>query len=172
VPPTSVKDLTGQRFGQLTVIDRAPRANPRAFWRCRCDCGTITVKMGKYLLCGDTHSCGCAQRTMRAAGNPLQGNARNLHKREYTIWRSMKSRCSTPSSSNYKFYGAKGVTVCDRWRDDFRTFFADMGPCPANWTLDRIDPAGHYEPGNCRWASWDTQHKNLRSHAARRKSLS
>ncbi len=158
-------NLTGRRFGQLTVVERAPNAGRRAMWRCLCDCGTVAVKKGKYLLNGDTNSCGCAQRQRRESGNPKYGDTAK-GRREYTIWRSMKSRCYTPTSSNFKFYGARGVTVCDRWRDDYAEFLADMGPCPADYTLDRIDPRGNYEPSNCRWASWDVQHGNLRRHHA------
>lgn len=166
----AAKDLTGMRFGSLLVIARAPSdpITSRAFWTCQCDCGQRVDKNGKYLLCGDTRSCGCSQRAMRQRGNPKHGAviAFRAHKREYSIWRSMKSRCFTASSSNYRFYGAKGVTVCDRWLD-FLAFVADMGPCPANHTLDRIDPFGNYEPSNCRWASWETQHQNLRKSRSR-----
>jgi hypothetical protein len=166
MPLTKAKDLKGQRFGKLTVLARDYGVeDSRAHWLCLCDCGSTATKKGKYLLNGDTRSCGCDQREMRANGNPKYGgNAAS--RREYTIWRSMKSRCLTPSSSNYRFYGGRGVTVCDRWRDDFNAFLADMGLCPEGYTLDRIDPFGHYEPDNCRWASWETQHKNLRSHHA------
>ena len=155
-------DLTGLRFGKLTVLHREPKTwSNRAFWRCLCDCGEVAIKMGKYLKCGDTKSCGCTQSAMRAAGNPKYGGAaRRDHPREYTIWRSMKSRCLTPSSSNYRFYGGRGVTVCDRWRDDFMAFMADMGPCPGGLTLDRINPHGNYEPGNCRWV---THAENVRN---------
>lgn len=157
-------NLTGQRFGQLTVIGRADGENrKRSYWRCQCDCGTECVKLGKYLTIGHTKSCGCAQRAYRAKGNQKYGGiAKTTHKREYTIWRSMKSRCTTPSSSNFKFYGGRGVTICDRWRDDFSAFMADMGRCPEGQTLDRIDPNGHYTPENCRWATWETQHRNTR----------
>lgn len=167
---TTVRDLTGQRFGKLTVLKREPKDNPRAFWRCRCDCGQSTVKMGKYLTNGDTGSCGCDQRAMRARGNPKYGDmiAHFDHMREYHIWRGMKSRCYTKSASNYRFYGAKGVTVHEPWRESFQNFYRDMGPCPSNFTLDRIDPFGNYEPANCRWLSWDEQHRNLRRHAALR----
>jgi hypothetical protein len=162
MPPTTVKTLTGQRFGKLVVIERAPRPDSkRAYWVCQCDCGRTAVKMGKYLLCGDTSSCGCEQRAMRARGNNHRyADLPKTHRREYTIWRSMKSRCYVTSSSNFKFYGAKGITVCERWRTDFALFLEDMGPCPPEFTLDRIDPAKPYEPANCRWASWLTQHNN------------
>jgi hypothetical protein len=187
---STAKDLVGQTFGNLTVLRRADGMSDavfdqfagapsgqnlnevflaatapkrrRAHWICQCSCGRVVVKNGKYLLCGDTTSCGCEQRAMRARGNPLQGNARNLHPREYSIWRSMKSRCYVKSSSNYKFYGAKGVRICDSWLTHFNVFIRDMGPCPQAKTIDRIDTTGDYEPGNCRWATWDEQHQNTR----------
>jgi hypothetical protein len=170
VPPTTAPDLIGQRFGQLVVLSRAPantNATKRAHWLCRCDCGTEIVKLGKYLLCGDTSSCGCAQRAMRERGNVKHGGIIGGHKmREYGIWRSMKSRCYVRSSSNFKFYGAVGVTICEQWREDFPAFLRDMGPCPQNYSIDRIDPNGNYEPSNCRWASWAVQHVNTRRHHA------
>lgn len=157
-------ELTGQQFGRLTVLHREPMNwTRRAFYRCLCACGTECVKMAKYLRNGDTSSCGCAQREMRARGNVKHGaGVGGVKTREYRIWRSMKSRCYTPTSSNYRFYGARGVRVCDAWRDDFSSFLADMGPCPEGHTIDRIDPERHYEPSNCRWATWSTQHNNTR----------
>lgn len=166
---TTVRDLTGQRFGKLTVVQREPRPNTsRAFWLCHCDCGKHAVKMGKYLTCGDTKSCGCDQAEMRARGNAKYGDtiAHHDHMREYSIWRSMKSRCYTKSTSNYRFYGGKGVTVCPEWLDSFLNFYRDMGECPEGFTLDRINPFGNYEPANCRWLSWAEQHRNLRVHHA------
>jgi hypothetical protein len=163
MPRTTVKTLTGQRFGKLVVIERAHRPDSaRAFWTCRCDCGTVAVKMGKYLLSGDTSSCGCAQVAMRKRGNMKYGDSPANSSREYGIWRSMKSRCYIESSNNYRHYGARGIRICDRWRDDFAAFLEDMGRCPKGWTLDRKDPNGHYEPDNCRWATWDTQAANKR----------
>jgi hypothetical protein len=163
MPPTTVKTLTGQRFGKLVVLERAHRPDSkRAYWTCRCDCGRIAVKMGKYLLNGDTSSCGCAQVAMRKRGNMKYGELPANTSREYGIWRSMKSRCHIESSNSYQHYGARGVSVCERWRDDFRAFMEDMGRCPKGWTLDRKDPNGNYQPDNCRWATWETQATNKR----------
>lgn len=159
-------DMAGRRVGLLTVIERAHKPNStRAWWRCRCDCGNETITMGKYLRSGDTRSCGCVQRQCRAAGNPKAGHGGatgGMLTREYRSWRDMKERCSNPRKQNYRFYGGKGVTVCERWRASYPAFLADMGKCPQGLSLDRIDPAGNYEPSNCRWADWPTQCANRR----------
>jgi hypothetical protein len=156
-------DIAGQRFGLLTVQRRADRPDStRAWWHCLCDCGQPTVTMGKYLRCGDTRSCGCLQTQYRSCGNYKHGGAVQGLSREYRCWRDMKERCSNPNKRNYRWYGALGVTVCDRWRKNFPAFLADMGPCPPKHSLDRIDPFGNYEPDNCRWADWTTQCANKR----------
>ena len=80
--------------------------------------------------------------------------------REYSSWQSAKGRCYRESMPSYPHYGGCGITMCDRWRDSFAAFVADMGPRPDGATLDRIDPAGNYEPGNCRWASLSQQRRN------------
>lgn len=80
---------------------------------------------------------------------------------EYRIWTGMLARCSNPGSSAFYRYGARGISVCQRWRDDFENFYADMGPRPSpRHSIDRIDNDGNYEPGNCRWATPDVQAKN------------
>lgn len=83
---------------------------------------------------------------------------------EYRIWNHMKLRCHSPTNRGYYKYGAKGVTVCQRWRDSFEAFYADVGPRPSPWhSIDRIDPTGNYEPGNVRWALPVTQANNKRT---------
>jgi hypothetical protein len=79
----------------------------------------------------------------------------------YGAWAAMINRCHNQNNSSYGRYGAKGVYVCQRWRDDFLNFLADMGERPAGMTLDRIDPTGGYEPNNCRWATVQQQRKNI-----------
>jgi hypothetical protein len=69
--------------------------------------------------------------------------------------------CHSPTSKNFKTYGGRGITVCDPWRNSFDAFLADMGPRPSReYTLDRINNDGNYEPGNCRWATWIEQAQN------------
>lgn len=83
--------------------------------------------------------------------------------REYYAWRGMRHRCTSPKSAAWHNYGARGITVCDKWANDYDAFFADMGPCPVGMTLDRIDPEKGYAPENCRWADWVTQGNNKRT---------
>lgn len=160
-------DLLGRRFGSLTVVAFDATIDGRPHWLCQCDCGAIASKKAKYLINGDTSSCGCAQRAMRARGNVKHGGVIGGLSREYRSWRDAKERCYNPKKRSYRWYGALGVTMADHWRDSFAAFDRDMGPCPQGWTLDRIDPHGNYEPSNCRWASWAVQRVNKRRNTTR-----
>jgi hypothetical protein len=143
-------NLTGKRFGRLVVIAYAGGGK----WLCVCDCGARVVVRGYRLRGGNTKSCGCWRR-IRATKHGMHGS------REYNSWRGMKDRCSNPNHVFYKYYGGKGITVCEEWLS-FEGFFADMGTCPPGCSLDRINPNGNYEPGNCRWAPKKLQNQNQR----------
>ena len=141
------EDLAGRKFGRLTVICEAEQKWGHRHWRCRCECGRQRVAAGTELKRGRTRSCRCAGKK--------HGECIDLMKsREYRIWRNMKSRCSNPKATGYGYYGAKGITVCQDWRDSFEQFLSDMGRAPTNFhSIDRIDPTGCYEPRNCRWVT-------------------
>jgi hypothetical protein len=153
-------DLTGKRFGLLVAIEYLGRAR----WRCRCDCGQETRSNGAHLRHGFSRSCGCTRA--KAAGQAA-ARACTTHGAsktpEFSIWTDMLRRCSDPRRPEFKHYGGRGITVCDRWRESFANFLADMGPRPSpGLTLDRRDNDGNYEPGNCRWATVLEQNRNRR----------
>lgn len=139
-------ELVGERFGKLVVVESAGKNDGKALWLCRCDCGETTTVSTTVLTTGEKRSCGCLHKK--------HGNCSDKPTKEYTTWVSIKQRCHNPSCVIYKFYGAKGVTVAQKWRDSFTAFLEDMGPAPSpRHSIDRIDPKRGYEPGNCRWAT-------------------
>lgn len=162
---SALKDLTGQRFGRLTVIERAGSdKQKRATWRCRCDCGGETVVASSYLINGDVRSCGCSKSDRMIEHNTKHGKAGT---RLYGVWGNMVQRCTDPKHKHYCRYGGRGITVCDEWRNSFQAFYewamasgydenAPRGQC----TLDRIDNEMGYTPNNCRWVDMVTQRHN------------
>lgn len=163
----------GKRFGRLVVVgSAAPLENGRSRWLCRCDCGVEKEVSASCLSQGRTKSCGCLRRENAAKRSPKANAARTKHghAREdkgdrhplYRTWQGMRERCRDPGNVSYKYYGGRGITVCERW-ESFENFLADMGEKPSpDLTLDRIDNDGNYEPGNCRWATPEQQTKNRR----------
>jgi hypothetical protein len=159
------KDFTGQRFGRLLVIEMAGSDKyKRSLWNCKCDCGNFKVVSGNHLQTGNSTSCGCLQKETRAANgksNTVHGLTNSPIMR---AWQSMKDRCYNPKTDSYKYYGGRGITVCDEWRDSFYSFVVDMGQTfKEGLTLDRKDSNKGYSKDNCRWATRKEQQNNLRN---------
>lgn len=152
-------DLTGQRFGRLTVRHQSP-AKGQARWVCRCDCGTEKIVPSERLRHGETRSCGCLHREVTKRNLTTHGLSKTP---TYRIWAGMKKRCYKETFKDYKNYGGRGISVCAEWIDSFENFLRDMGERPAGMSIERKDTNGNYEPGNCIWADVVTQNRNRRS---------
>jgi len=168
----SYKDLTGNRYGRLVVIERVANRKKLRTWLCLCDCGNTHTTAGKCLVSGDTQSCGCLQKERTADFNRTRIDrlAERGKKKDHPLfvtWLDMRRRCTKPWMHSYKYYGAKGVSVCEQWTNDFWAFIDHIGEPPGEgYTIDRIDPYGNYEPGNVRWATHKEQANNKRRNKA------
>ena len=160
-------DLTGKTFGRLKVVKYLGRCYSsksfRNYWGANCSCGVKDVSVQTSdLNSGSTRSCGCLSNEVREKrcfvhGHGVRGNKTPT----YQTWVSMRERCYNKKRYNFKWYGGRGITVCDSWRQ-FKNFLNDMGERPPNKTLDRIDNNSNYEKSNCRWATRKEQGRNSR----------
>ena len=154
-----IKDLTGQRFGKLVVIEYAGTdKNHSHMWKCKCDCGQYVVTRGSRLIHGNAKSCGCLKHVSHRKGKTFISHEDRTLK---SILTGMKTRCNNPNSPHYKYYGGRGITVCEEWQhvDKFREWAYNNGYKPG-LTIDRIDVNGNYEPSNCRWVTMQEQSYN------------
>ena len=162
-----IKDLTNMRFGRLTAIKIVGKNKYNySEWLCKCDCGNEKITNVSSLLNGSTKSCGCLQKEMAIKSN-------STHKKSttklYWVWRAIKQRCYNINNKHYHNYGARGITMCDEWRNSFENFYNwsklngyNENAINKTCTIDRINNDGNYEPNNCRWVDMKVQSNNRR----------
>lgn len=151
---------SGDRYGRLVVVGLAGTFGRVRKYRFLCDCGGEAFATSTQVRKGYQRSCGCLKNELTISRQTTHGQSGS---QEYSIWHGMIQRCESPRNASYKHYGAKGVTVCGRWKL-FENFWQDMGPRPSSsHTLDRKDNSIGYEPGNCRWATRKEQDRNKSS---------
>lgn len=161
-----IEDLTGQKFGKMTVLGRdTDIKSKRTYWMCQCECGTIKSCRADSLKDGSIVSCGCRKRAQDKTNLTKHHTHKQSGTRLYYSWQDMKKRCYNEGNSRYANYGGRGIKVCDEWKDNFTAFYQwaiDNGYSEEK-TIDRINVDGNYEPLNCRWADAKTQCNNRTS---------
>lgn len=161
-----MKDLTGEKFGSLTVIKRVDdhiynNGRKDIVYECICDCGNKKDVLAVHLRSGHTQSCGC-KRAENVSKMRFKHGGRDT--RLYTIWKNMKSRCFNQNNRDYCLYGGRGISICDEWVNNYASFMdwaLDNGYADC-LSIDRLDVDGDYCPENCRWATQKEQCNNTR----------
>lgn len=153
------EDLTGQKFGRLTVIGRAENKGSQTYWKCKCDCGNECTVNAYCLKKGFTKSCCCFRKDFLIVHGMYDTKI-------YKTWENINSRCNNPNTPEYPNYGGRGIRICDEWKN-FQDFYNYVSKLPhfgeEGYSLDRIDNNGNYAPNNVRWADIKTQQRNKRT---------
>lgn len=146
-------DRTNKKFGNLKVLYKVGKK-----WSCVCTCGGHTEVLTSNLVTGHTKSCGCQSYHNFIGHNSTTHGA--CKTKEYRSWETAKKRCTNPNCKKYPRYGGRGITMCRRWLHSFENFIDDMGPCPKEFSIERTNNDGNYEPGNCIWGTHYVQARN------------
>jgi len=152
-------NLIGKKFGLLIVVSKSENVGKNTAWNCICDCGKTTKSLTYNLTTGKSKSCGCIRGQKLGKLMLSHGESKT---RLYQIYKGIKQRCYNKNTPAYKYYGAKGIVLCDEWLSDFNIFkyWSEANGYEINKSIDRIDPNNIYSPENCRWVSFEKQQNN------------
>lgn len=153
-------------YGRLTAIAAVPSVGGAGVkWLFKCSCGSETILRPVVVINGNTRSCGCLRAETERARFVTHGHCKNRQRSpEHRLWLNIKHRCLNSNNKSFHNYGGRGITICDKWKDDFAAFFMDVGARPTTkHSLGRIDNSRGYEPGNVRWETASQQARNRRN---------
>lgn len=157
-----IADITGRRFGRLTVLEFVSRSGSSTLWRCKCDCGNEKILRRSNFQYGETKSCGCLLSETVRDRMIKHGHSQE---RLYRIWSKMIKRCHYTKDKDFPNYGGRGIAVCHEWKNDINIFseWSNLNGYKENLTIDRIDNDKGYCPENCRWVTREFNNSNKRN---------